>query len=199
MKFSSKSYSLFKFAFQIISVVSLSSFIGCGTPIMNRATRATQRLAISPPESTISLNSFKDFTISGGIAPYQFQLELGTGTPLQISNTQFRFSSSSSIPELAVVRVLDNEGTIVNARILVVGNLEISPKSWAMLPGQTHPFSALASGLTGPMRYSIDGNANGAAISAATGLFTAPVTTSSISVTVRVTDSLNRSDRKSVV
>ncbi len=136
-------------------------------------------IAISPANTSLGLNATRAFTVSGGVLPYTYSLVSGSGSVNSSSGVYTAPASSTT----AIVRVQDSIGNIAESTVSVFSALGISPATYSIAINNTTTFSA--GGGQAPYTFSVSG---GGSINATTGVYTAPA--SSGTVTVTVTDNL---------
>ena len=136
-------------------------------------------IAISPANTSLGLNATQAFTVSGGVLPYTYSLVSGSGSVNSSSGVYTAPASSTT----AIVRVQDSIGNIAESTVSVFSALGISPATYSIAINNTTTFSA--GGGQAPYTFSVSG---GGSINATTGVYTAPA--SSGTVTVTVTDNL---------
>ncbi|MGZ3971005.1 MAG: phage head spike fiber domain-containing protein [Mucilaginibacter sp.] len=117
------------------------------------------------------------FGAQGGLAPYQFKIQSGTG-----SISSEGLYKAGSLPGTDVMRITDSLGNTADATIVIYKNLQVLPTSKVILIGGTVQMSAV--GGVAPYSYSIT-SGNGTINTS--GLFTASSTAGS--VVIHVTDS----------
>jgi len=136
-------------------------------------------LAISPTSKTMVANATQTFTATGGVAPYTYSLQSGTGS---INSTTGVYTAPTTIGS-AVVLVTDSLGNSSTSTITINNNLTISPTTAVLVVSNTNTFSA--AGGVPPYTFSIQ--SGGGTINASSGLYTAPL--SAGSAVIRVADS----------
>ncbi|HAE23354.1 MAG TPA: hypothetical protein DCG47_13695 [Spirochaetaceae bacterium] len=149
------------------------------------------QLTIAPGNASLTYGETVDFTFSGGIEPYTFKLEEGSGTvellpPLPY--TKGRYNAPPTGPAVgppAVVRLEDSSGQFADAMIYVQAGappLIIDPVTVELLEGVSITFSAV--GGTAPYVFSVLPGGVGS-INPGTGAYSSAI---SGNATVRVTD-----------
>ncbi|RLA64932.1 MAG: hypothetical protein DRQ89_02605 [Epsilonproteobacteria bacterium] len=128
-------------------------------------------LAISPLNLNLVTNGTANFVASGGVSPYTFVASVGS-----IDNDGVYIAPSNPGPTVITVKDVDGYEAIAN--VVIYSPLAISPIEKVLVVGDTFVFSA--SGGIGPYKFS----KNIGAIGEDSGLFTAPLSPGSGSVTV---------------
>lgn len=137
-------------------------------------------LTISPSTFVLAVNNLRTFTAAGGVAPYTFSVQSGTGSVDPSTGVYTAPASSGS----AVVRVTDNVGNTADANVTINPALTISPTAPSVALSSTQAFTA--NGGVSPYTFSIFSGVG--SVNSSTGLYTAPG--SAGSAVVRVTDAL---------
>ncbi len=146
----------------------------------NATVTVVSAVLISPVSKTLAPNNVFTFAASGGFAPYTYSVFSGSGT----INSSTGAYTADAVAGSAVVRVTDSLSQTSDSAITINSALAITPALVTLAVSGTQTFSA--TGGVSPYSYSIV--SGGGSIVSATGAFTAPATTGS--VTVRVMDSL---------
>ena len=146
----------------------------------NATVTVVSAVLISPVSKTLAPNNVFTFSASGGFAPYTYSVFSGSGT----INSSTGAYTADAVAGSAVVRVTDSLSQTSDSAITINSALAITPALVTLAVNGTQTFSA--TGGVSPYSYSIV--SGGGSIVSATGAFTAPATTGS--VTVRVMDSL---------
>lgn len=142
-------------------------------------------VAISPSAFTLATNNIKNFTATGGTAPYAFSIFSGSGS---ILSTTGNFTAPG-VPGSTVVRVTDSLGQFADAIVSINSALQISPANPSLGINGNQTFTA--SGGVSPLTYSVASGSG--SINSSSGFYAAPATAGS--AVVRVIDSLgNTSD-----
>ncbi len=165
-----------------IRVTDSSSNTNDGVITVNAA------LLISPSTRTITTANSYTFVASGGVSPYTYTKQSGTGS---INATTGVYSSAST--GSAVILVTDSLGNTATSSVTVNAALAISPASTTITITNSTTFSA--TGGLAPYVYSISSGGVGS-INASSGVYTAPSSAGSASVVV--TDSLGNTSTSSV-
>ncbi|GIL18537.1 MAG: hypothetical protein BroJett040_22880 [Oligoflexia bacterium] len=143
-------------------------------------------LQISPASIALAVNNIHTFTASGGVGTYTYSIQSGGGT---INSATGVFTAPAGAGSVTV-RVTDALNNTSDAVVTVNPALQISPTAKTLAVNNIHTFTA--SGGVGTYVYS----ASAGNINSATGEFTAPATSGSVSVTV--TDSLSNTSQATV-
>ncbi|HID24159.1 MAG TPA: hypothetical protein EYP14_17405, partial [Planctomycetaceae bacterium] len=96
-------------------------------------------LMLTPTVATLDTREARDFTVSGGVAPYTWKI-IGEGYLSSTTGDSVTFTASSKTGPVKLM-VMDNEGVSVSAEITVVGAMKVSPASVTLAPGSTQKFS----------------------------------------------------------
>ncbi|MCM2323523.1 MAG: hypothetical protein NDJ90_09705, partial [Oligoflexia bacterium] len=143
-------------------------------------------MSLSPTTKTVSINGSVSYSVSGGTAPYTYNVYYGGGviTPSGVY-------TAPAAPGDAVVRVTDAQGKAAYAGLLVTDDPIITPATLTVAAGNRYSFSS-ASG-TAP--YTFEVVSGSGSINAQSGLYTAG---SAGAATIRVSDAKWRSSAASV-
>jgi hypothetical protein len=140
--------------------------------------RVNALLKSDPINAKILVNNSITFSTTGGVPPYSFYIENGTG----FINTLGTYTANST-PGNASIKIYDSEGNFLTTTVQSNYPLKISPPTLDLNRGSTFLFSA-SDGFP-PYSYQVIGAGN---INAITGSLTAPAVAQNI--IVRVTDSM---------
>ncbi|MCM2323775.1 MAG: hypothetical protein NDJ90_10995, partial [Oligoflexia bacterium] len=143
-------------------------------------------ISLSPTTKTVSINGSVSYSVSGGTAPYTYNVYYGGG-----AITPSGVYTAPAAPGDAVVRVTDAQGKAAYAGLLITDDPIITPASLTLAAGNRYPFSTASS--TGPYVFSLVSGSG--TIEPLTGLYTAATAGSA---TVRVTDAKGRTSDASV-
>lgn len=144
-------------------------------------------LTISPTNKSLGVNNEFTFAANGGVPPYSFSINSGSGT-VTVSGDYKAPATSTA----AVVRVTDSAGTTADANVTVNASLAINPVSSTVAAGGTQNF--ITAGGVSPYVYAVV--SGGGSFSSST--YTAPSIASGASVAIVVTDSLGNTANATV-
>jgi hypothetical protein len=116
------------------------------------------QLAIVPGSAALAYGQTVDFEFDGGMVPYTFRLEEGSGTVELLTATTGRYTAPAADTD-AVVRLEDSSGQIADATISVRAGtqaLAIIPDTLVLELSAT-PFKFYAEGGTGSYTFSVIG------------------------------------------
>jgi len=130
---------------------------------------------ISPASKTLYTSGTQTFTAVGGTEPYTYAVYAGVGT---INSSTGVYTAPGSTGN-ATISVTDANGSVSYASVQITSTLSLSPSSAIVAVSGTQSFSA-SDGVP-PYTYSVSGSGS---INASTGLYTAPGSTGSATITV---------------
>ncbi|MGZ3774893.1 MAG: beta strand repeat-containing protein [Pseudobdellovibrionaceae bacterium] len=136
----------------------------------------TSTLAISPSNILLSKNGTFVFTAIGGVPPYAYSVQSGSGTIGSITGLYVAPNFTST----ETVRVTDSLGSTSDSTVTVTNNLSFSVANIILAVGNTLDVSTVVSGGTAPLTYTAT-SSNG---TFAGSQYTAPNTPGLYSITV---------------
>lgn len=134
-------------------------------------------LSLLPATATLAGSTQKSFSASGGVPPYTYSVQSGTG-----NITSAGLYTAPSMGGSVTLLVTDSKGNTATAALTVEDSLLIIPTAKTLSSAESFTFSA--SGGSTPYSYSLVSGSG--SINSSSGLYTAPG--SSGLATVRVTD-----------
>ncbi|MGZ3724875.1 MAG: hypothetical protein ACXWQQ_03715, partial [Pseudobdellovibrio sp.] len=146
-------------------------------------------LTLSPTSVTMAINTTQSFAASGGQGALTFSLVSGGGS----INSSTGLYTAPGVAGSAVIAVTDSIGNSLQANILVVSTLTITPRNIFLAVGSTVNAYQATLG-TSPYTFSVV--SGGGSVSPTTGVYTA-ASTSGTGV-VKVTDAVTNTDSTNV-
>lgn len=140
--------------------------------------RVSQTLSVSPNLANINITESLLLNVSGGVPPYSFYIENGSGFINGLG-----FYTSNSTPTSSIVRIYDSQGNNVSSQITTKRPVKIFPNNLTINRGETLQFSA-SDGFP-PYTYQLSGSGT---INTSSGEYIAP-SISTGTFQVSVTDS----------
>jgi hypothetical protein len=148
--------------------------------VANASITVNAALAITPVTKSLAVNNTFSFAASGGVTPYTYSVQAGTGT----INASTGLYTAPAAAGSATVRVTDAIGNVADSAVTINAALAIAPASKTLAVGNT--VTLVASGGVTPYTYSRPSGTG--SVGASTGVYTAPA--SAGTATVRVTDAV---------
>jgi large repetitive protein len=145
---------------------------------------------ISPLTATIAVSGTTTFIVSGGSAPYAFEVYYGSGS----INASSGLYTAPAVRGTSVIKVTDVSGLAAYATIDVTDGPVISPQTLSLAASNSYPFSV--SGGKAPYTFSIVTDTSSGSVSSSTGVFTAGA--SQGQAVIRVTDSAGANSQATV-
>jgi uncharacterized delta-60 repeat protein len=143
----------------------------------------TPNLAIRPSLINLSLGATWNFSATGGLAPYTYDIIAGGNSTISSSGLFTAPSGSESIGDTIKVRVSDSSGLSAIGTVTIVSDLSVSPAIQTLGGGAS--LTLLATGGVSPYTFSIVSGVG--SVNSVSGVYTA--STNSGMAVVRVTDS----------
>lgn len=178
-------FNLFYISLKFVLLFSMVNLVfGCKANTDGSAPESSEQPAVPADlsfvisETTIDINSTFIFSVNGGVTPYVYSVQSGTGS-IDVASGVY---TAGSTPGVATVRATDAAGNSVDAVVTVISRVSISPASLTLAIDNIKTFSA--SGGEPPYTFSIQ--SGDGTIDAVSGLFTAP--SSPGTVIVKVSD-----------
>jgi len=151
-------------------------------------------LVIDPPTATVAPGEQLQFTASGGIGPYSFEITNNESGGTITSDGQYTAGPTGGVTD--VVTVTDANGTTKTATVVVTApNIVVTPSNATVNPRGQVQFTV--SGGAAPYTFAITTNASGGTITSS-GLYTAG-STGGVTDVVTVTDANGATANATVV
>ena len=176
----------------VTDTIKVTDSLGNTATIMVSITAA---LAIHPTTASVTPLGSKTFSASGGTGSYTFDLQTNASGG-NVSSTSGAYTAGSTGGVTDVVRVTDTNGATATANVSVTAGVSITPAAPSVAPLGGIAFSASGGSGSG-YKWAIGPNNSGGSINVSTGAYVAG-STSSVSDTVTVTDSLGNTANASI-
>jgi len=94
-------------------------------------------LSVQPTLANLNVGESVNFIVSGGVAPYSFAIESGSGFVNQIG-----LYTSTLTPSVASIRIYDSRGNTTSAQVVVKKRIQLTPSQLTLNRGESYQFQA---------------------------------------------------------